>query len=423
MKRKSPKLHWMENNIFFAISISLAILFMLFPVLMSFPAINDCLTDILDSLHGDWIGDYISAFGAAIGSMLALTSAVWLQNRSKRKQDYENVQKHAAIVYYDIKMFYTEMNASIKLLKSAPSTASGINEILNKIHGIYINSNWIKDVAELVGAFDRSGLPIDIEKIYAFYGAVSELHRFLELRSPAATLQADTLDPLLDSLGHVDDGSFIPTNNIRKILNDMMNLADIHDSITFPSEENKSPKVADQIKHAGDTLGKLHNQIAMYDNKAAIIFALISALLVMLCGTDGINAIIYATEFGDPLLCLLSLSTLSIIGSILVLIGVVCLLSCIIARLRKHKRNPHAPLYCEDIADYPTIYRFSNAFKNMTQSDYLDELLAQNHINASIATRKGIRCNLGIICSVIGLMILFALRLHGQILMISHGLI
>lgn len=127
---------------------------------------------------GPYKASYFEACGAMIGTFLAVTSAIWIQNRSEAKQRNDAIKKYATIVYFDIDKFYQEndifasrvidLQQESALHKKSKTNIVKEFEQWRQYASIHIDTEWISTVAELGAVFDKE----TIDDIYGFYGKV-----------------------------------------------------------------------------------------------------------------------------------------------------------------------------------------------------------------------------------------------------------
>ena len=179
---------WIEKfktgDLIFYISIILTILFILSPFLVRASFVYSKISSFLEPL-GDstYKVGYIEAFGAILGTFLAITGALWTQRKIDRNKEEKEVRESALIVYYDFKFAFEDivhfMQAyaySVGTLRNRISCSEKYKEHKAKNHiYIYIDDSWICNVAKL----SRSSLisSKEIEKIYDLYGNLCTVKR------------------------------------------------------------------------------------------------------------------------------------------------------------------------------------------------------------------------------------------------------
>ena len=164
----------------FIVFITLSCLFVAAPVLLKFDSFCNVVTKFFEGLRiQEYKNAYISAFGGMLGSGLAVTSAIYIQECAEEKQYTRIIRKSATIVYYDIKLFYEEnkkLEGEIKkILKERNAKKRKRRFFALHNGGIHIDTDWISTVAELVNELDEKS----IQDIYAFYGQVTELSKVI----------------------------------------------------------------------------------------------------------------------------------------------------------------------------------------------------------------------------------------------------
>jgi len=93
--------------------------------------------------------------------------------------------------------------------------------------GIHIHSDWISLVASLKSILEKD----EIEKIYTFYGNVSDMKLLIE----KGNLEAGDMghvNRIINNLGIKTDNTYLPNNEYSNILNHLKQTAKISDS--FP---------------------------------------------------------------------------------------------------------------------------------------------------------------------------------------------
>lgn len=172
-----------KDNILFMISVCVVILFLGSPILLRIRAINYLVTFVLSPLKEQgYKSSYIETVGGMLGTFLAVTGALWTQRRIDLNNERNAVKKAAVIVYYDFKFAFEDIFAferSYACIK--PGTKNQYDdrqyfiEYSRKIE-LYIDSNWIHNVAELCGALPDD----DIKQIYKIYGDLETIKSAFE---------------------------------------------------------------------------------------------------------------------------------------------------------------------------------------------------------------------------------------------------
>ena len=182
MKKKIIKY---TNNVLFICAIGFSVLFLMIPLIIRIPFVHNAISFILNEM-GPYKSSYFEACGAMIGTFLAVTSTIWLQNRSDVKQRNVVIKKVATIVYFDIDKFYKEndifASRVIDLQKISARRGMAEDTILSEYEkwrqyaSIHIDAEWIATVAELSAVLDKE----TIDNIYGFYGNVENVKNKLD---------------------------------------------------------------------------------------------------------------------------------------------------------------------------------------------------------------------------------------------------
>ena len=159
MKKKIIKY---TNNVLFICAIGFSVLFLMIPLIIRIPFVHNAISFILNEM-GPYKSSYFEACGAMIGTFLAVTSTIWLQNRSDVKQRNVVIKKVATIVYFDIDKFYKEndifASRVIDLQKISARRGMAEDTILSEYEkwrqyaSIHIDAEWIATVEELIEVF------------------------------------------------------------------------------------------------------------------------------------------------------------------------------------------------------------------------------------------------------------------------------
>ena len=181
-KRKNKNL---ANNVLFFLATFFSVLFLAIPLILKFPCVYNWVTSFLSTM-GTYKASYFEACGAMMGTFLAVTSAIWIQNRSEAKQRNDVIKKCATIVYFDIDKFYKEndifSSRVIDLQKASAQHKKSKANILKDFEqwrqyaSIHIDSDWITTVAELGIVLDKQ----TIDEIYGFYGKIEYIKNKLD---------------------------------------------------------------------------------------------------------------------------------------------------------------------------------------------------------------------------------------------------
>lgn len=124
---------------------------------------------------------YVEAFGAILGTSLAVTGALWAQRKIDETAEREKIKESALVVYYDFDFAFADI---IKFMQSYLSVQGKLCDHIEDLdtfrkekskYRIYIDDNWIHTVAKLSGVSE-------IKRIYELYGDLSTIKGIFDLR-------------------------------------------------------------------------------------------------------------------------------------------------------------------------------------------------------------------------------------------------
>lgn len=151
-----------------------------------------------------------------------------------------------------------------------------------------------------------------------------------------------------------------------------------------------------KISTAEQTLTTVHDWIKSADQKVNIFLAFQGIVLTLLI-PNYLKSI--TSRFQTHTMSLWN--GFFILGAIVLLsLAIYSALNAILPRLGNKKIKSH--LYFGAIAKIP-LKQYISEMKNMCESDYLDELLSQIHLNSNIAFRKHKQFWNSIICFLVGM--------------------
>ena len=228
-KRKSKNL---ANNVLFFLATFFSVLFLAIPIILKFPCVYNLVTSFLSAM-GTYKASYFEACGAMMGTFLAVTSAIWIQNRSEAKQRNDVIKKCATIVYFDIDKFYKEndvfssrvIDLQIALEQRKKSKAIVLMEFeqWRQYASIHIDSEWIATVAELGIVLDKQ----TIDEIYGFYGKIEYIKNKLDT---VVDLSCDDIKMIATQLTHIGERKTYYRPN-KTILNILQQLEDLIETL------------------------------------------------------------------------------------------------------------------------------------------------------------------------------------------------
>lgn len=181
-----------KRNMLFWIALVLAVLFVFSPLFLRAPAVKHSLLCFLEPL-GDstFKSSYIETVGATIGTILAITGTLMLQEMIDKKEKIEKdeqqkkeIRYKVVIIYYDLKLAFVDIAEIYKLLvwsaflNDKSDKIDEFYESASKIE-LYIDGNWIRNVASLCEEFDKTLL----EDIFLIYGDICSIRSGLKSKS------------------------------------------------------------------------------------------------------------------------------------------------------------------------------------------------------------------------------------------------
>lgn len=164
---------FIKDNRLFSICIFIALLFFISPLLLRISWVESIVAYILLPLKEEgYKSSYIETIGAIFGTFFAITGALWTQRQVDLKNEDHIIKEAAVIVYYDFKFAFDDIfqfehaYACIK-----PETNNEYDDLkyfllYKKYKKIYIDSNWICNVAKLCDVLTSE----ELKQVYKIYG-------------------------------------------------------------------------------------------------------------------------------------------------------------------------------------------------------------------------------------------------------------
>lgn len=168
----------------------IATIFVISPVLLRIPPFDEMVTFFLDPLKTRGLeSSYVETIGALLGTFLAITGALWTQRKIDSKNMKKENRTNLIVVYYDFKFAYGDLRRIFGNMITEKNSDSGktyefeidktkVKERLAKqgVENLFIDNDWIKNVASLNGLFDDDQL----EQIFKMYGEIDTIKTIME---------------------------------------------------------------------------------------------------------------------------------------------------------------------------------------------------------------------------------------------------
>jgi hypothetical protein len=217
-----------KKNLLFGISLAMAIALLLSPFLLKIEFISNiirwCLSDLQ---YQEYKSAFIGTVGGMIGTFLAITGTLWVENIISKDDKEEITETNALIVYYDIKLFYREVSSlamHIASILGNPDRELKNHQfkVFKKNSGIHIHADWISVVASLKHVL----APKQIEDIYGFYGQVNDMKRIIE-KEEVSEGDMGKVNSIINKMGNKESKKYIPNSTYKEILDELRNIAKI----------------------------------------------------------------------------------------------------------------------------------------------------------------------------------------------------
>ena len=155
-------------------------IFIISPLLLHIPCIRMFFSWFLQPL-GDsgYKSSYVETFGAILGTFLAVAGTLWTQRKIDEVAEKKELKESALIVYYDFKFAFNDITTFMdSYLFSQRKITNVIDDFekykkLKKKYRIYIDDNWIHNVAKLSPALSSD----EIQMIYKLYGELNTIKK------------------------------------------------------------------------------------------------------------------------------------------------------------------------------------------------------------------------------------------------------
>lgn len=177
---------------------------------------------------------------------------------------------------------------------------------------------------------------------------------------------------------------------------------------------NNIDDIENSINIATQTLERNISFIANCDNKTSIVLASIGVLLTIILTNNGINEIfkIIKSCISEKIFCNVFYLICFFISISVLLFGFYNLCSVLIARTQ-NKNESNSLIFFSGIIKNGNKNSYFEKFVAMSQEEYLDDLISEIYINASIATTKYKKYNLGFKCTAVGFVAFIIILLIG----------
>lgn len=173
-----------KRDLLFWIVFILAILFLFSPLVLRIPAMKIALEWFLMPLRDNaYKSTYIETIGTMIGTVLAIAGTLLLQGMIDKREDKEKesqkqreIKYKIVIIYYDLKLAFEDIAKIYNMLVVSAFLINDKNKVdeffdsASKIE-LYIDENWIRNVASLCDELDESIL----ENIFLIYGNICSI--------------------------------------------------------------------------------------------------------------------------------------------------------------------------------------------------------------------------------------------------------
>lgn len=222
----------MKGNNLFVLSIVSCILFVSMPYFLTFDTCANWLSDFLSELKiVEYKSTYIETIGSFLGSFLAITGALWLENRMKRDREKSDDSINARIAYYNLEIAFKQVRKILIDSNGHKRNIASVDKFKNfeKFHkliqdfAIFTDDDWMRNVASLpescINAFER-------EHVYLLYNYICRikvaLEKCPEVFNANKTIQYESAYKIMY------DFLFIAPNEYRPVFDDVYTVSDDH---------------------------------------------------------------------------------------------------------------------------------------------------------------------------------------------------
>lgn len=219
-------------NALLPISVALAVLFLMSPLLLNCDWFSDSVDSFFESLkYTEYKGAFIGACGGMIGSFLAITGTLWVERRLSKDNEQKEIEKIALILYYDMTLFYQEVTplaTNIAWILGIPDRnlkEEKYTQFKNQI-GVHIHPDWISITASLKGILSQA----EIKQIYSFYGCVSDMKTKIE-NNYLESGNMGRVNHIINTLGKKTEGKYLPNEKYSLIIEKLREIAKYEKSI------------------------------------------------------------------------------------------------------------------------------------------------------------------------------------------------
>ncbi|MDF2883075.1 MAG: hypothetical protein K0R54_3632 [Clostridiaceae bacterium] len=192
IRKKIERYKPQNENIIFVIMCCIGCGFLITPILLRMTILNDLFSWMLSPLKtADYKSSYIETFGAILGTFMAVSGALWTQKKINEATEKRNIRESGLIIYYDFHFATSDIKALIeRYLNSQGKIINTLEDVkqfieCKKNYRLYIDENWISNVAKLSHIFSKE----DIKTIYEIYGNLNTIKQVLNIRSDKLSLE------------------------------------------------------------------------------------------------------------------------------------------------------------------------------------------------------------------------------------------